>query len=225
MGDAGRRAAGSAAAELVEPGMRLGYGTGSTVEHFLVALAGRRLDVAGIATSQATAERCRQLGLALLDPAEVVELDLTVDGADELDRWLNLTKGGGAALLREKVVAGMSARLVVIATADKLVERLGVSFPLPIEVVPFAVGPVQRELERRGGQPVERWRAGAAVRTDNGNALLDTTWPGGIDDPAALELELAMVPGIVESGLFVGRASLALLGTEDGRIQEHHRPR
>lgn len=224
MSDAGKRAAGRAAARLVEPGMRLGYGTGSTVEHFLVALAERGLDIAGVPTSEGTARRCRELGLPLLDPAEVGELDLTVDGADELDPWLNLTKGGGAALLREKVVAAMSGRVVVIATADKLVERLGVSYPLPLEVVPFAVPPVLRLLEGKGVEAVERWRDGAPVRTDNGNALVDTRWPGGIADPAALEVELAMVPGILESGLFVERCSLALLGSDDGRVVEHRRP-
>lgn len=135
MSEAGKRAAGRAAAELVEDGMQLGLGTGSTVAHLLDALVERGVDVAGVPTSEATAERCRQLGIGLLDAAEVSRLDLCIDGADELDHDLSLTKGGGGALLREKVVAGMAERMVVIATPDKVVDRLADTFPLPIEVV------------------------------------------------------------------------------------------
>ena len=220
MADTGKRAAGRAAADLVQPGMRLGLGTGSTVTHFLDRLAERRLpDVAGVPTSPATADRCRELGIALLDPAEATQLDLCVDGADELTRDLVLTKGGGGALLREKVVATMSRQMVVIATPDKVVDRLGDSFALPVEVVPFARGPVTRRLEELGFHVHPRDGGG----TDNGNVLLDCWFPGGIEDPEVMDVTLAMVPGLAEHGLFTDLASQAILGHEDGTTSDLHR--
>ncbi|MEY3073226.1 MAG: ribose-5-phosphate isomerase RpiA [Actinomycetota bacterium] len=219
MSDAGKRAAGRAAAELVEPGMRLGYGTGSTVEHFLVALAERGLDVAGVPTSEGTARRCTELGLALLRPDEVDELDLAVDGADELTRDLALTKGGGGALLREKVVATMARRFVVIATPGKVVPRLGDSFPMPVEVIPFAAAPVRRALEAAGFVVDGRNHDdGRDVETDNGNVLLDARLVGGVEDPAAVEAWVEMLPGVVACGLFTDLAHEALLGDEDGTV-------
>ncbi|MGA0830423.1 MAG: ribose-5-phosphate isomerase RpiA [Nitriliruptoraceae bacterium] len=219
MSDAGKRAAGRAAAELVEPGMRLGYGTGSTVEHFLVALAERGLDVAGVPTSEGTARRCTELGLALLRPDEVAELDLAVDGADELTRDLALTKGGGGALLREKVVATMARRFVVIATPGKVVPRLGDSFPMPVEVIPFAAAPVRRALEAAGFVVDGRNHGdGRDVETDNGNVLLDARLVGGVEDPAAVEAWVEMLPGVVACGLFTDLAHEALLGDEDGTV-------
>lgn len=214
MGEAGKRAAGETAAELIEDGMLLGLGTGSTVAFFLDALAERRLDVAGVPTSEATATRCRELGIRLVDPGP--DLDLAVDGADEIDGSLNLTKGGGGALLREKVVAWSARRMVVIATADKLVERLGDSFPLPVEVVPFAAVPVERALTELGFDVAPR--DGGDYRTDNGNRVLDARMVGGLDDPETMELMLALVPGIAESGLFVGMATWAILGDDDGEV-------
>lgn len=223
--DQAKRAAGFAAADLVEDGMRLGLGTGSTVRWFLEALAGRGLDVAGIATSRATEEQCRALGIALLDPAEVAELDLAVDGADEFDADLTATKGGGGALLREKVVASMARRFVLVATPDKAVERLGDSFPLPVEVVPFAIGPVARALTERGAEVEHRLTAdGSPFLTDNGNAVLDARFVGGIEDPAVTDVAIAMLPGVVTSGLFVEMADLAVLGAADGSV-EHRSPR
>lgn len=218
--DAGKRAAGEAAAALVEDGMRLGLGTGSTVAFFLDALAARGLDVAGVPTSEATAARCRELGLPLLDVAEVERLDLAVDGADELTADLTLTKGGGGALLREKVVASLADRFVVIATADKLVERLGDTFALPIEVVPFAVGPVTRRLHDLGfDEVVERRTAdGEPYRTDNGNAVLDARTAGGIADPAVTDVAVALLPGVAETGLFVDLATQALLADAAGEL-------
>ena len=218
--DAGKLAAGRAAAELVEPGMRLGLGTGSTVEHFLVALAERRLDVAGIPTSEATARRCAELGIATLTPAEVDVLDLAVDGADELTRDLALTKGGGGALLREKVVATMARRFVVIATPGKVVERLGDTFAMPVEVVPFAAAPVRRALEAAGYEVDGRnHHDGREVETDNGNVLLDARLVGGIEDPAAVEAWVEMLPGVVACGLFTDLAHEAILGGDDGDVE------
>lgn len=222
MTDAGKRAAGRAAADQVEDGMRLGLGTGSTVAHFLDRLAERGLsEIVGVPTSLATADRCRELGIRLLDPADVARLDLCVDGADELTRELVLTKGGGGALLREKVVASMSARMVVIATPDKVVDRLGDSFPLPIEVVPFAEAPVTRRLEGLGFHVQPR---GRGHDTDNGNVLLDCHMPGGIEDPEVMDVALALIPGIAEHGLFIDLASTAVLGHDDGTTSELERP-
>lgn len=213
----GKQAAAEAAAGRVEAGMRLGLGTGSTVDHFLVALAARGLDVAGVPTSEATATRCRELGIPLLDPGAVDRLDLAVDGADELTRELVLTKGGGGALLREKVVASMAERVLIIATPDKVVERLAATFPLPVEVVPFAVPFVTRRLTEDLGFEVElRHRNGNAARTDNGNALLDCRHPDGIEDPAAIDVAIAILPGVVDTGLFVDLADEAILGAVDG---------
>lgn len=218
MSDHAKRAAGHAAAAYVEDGMRLGLGTGSTVTHFLDALAGRGLaDIRGVPTSEATAARCRELGIGLLEAADVGRLDVCVDGADELTTGLVLTKGGGGALLREKVVATMSDRMWVIATGDKVVERLGHTFGLPVEVVPFAQGPVRRRLEELGfhAEP----RDDGAYRTDNGNLILDCWMPDGIEDPEVLDVTLALIPGIAEHGLFVDLASAALLGDDDGGVE------
>lgn len=215
---AGKQAAGEAAAELVESGMRLGLGTGSTVAHFLDALADRDLDVAGVPTSEATAARCRELGIALLDLEDTPRLDLVVDGADELTPDLALTKGGGGALLREKVVAAMGERFVVIATPDKVVDRLGATFPLPVEVVAFAIPEVRRRLQGLGASEVAV-RGNGAYRTDNGNAILDAVFADGIPDVDVLDVALALVPGVAEHGLFVGMATEALLGTDDGGVQ------
>jgi ribose 5-phosphate isomerase A len=209
----------------VRPGMRLGLGTGSTVDRFLVALAAAGLDVAGIPTSRATEQRCAELGIALLQPGEVEVLDLIVDGADELTRDLVLTKGGGGALLREKVVATMGERFVVIATEDKLVPRLGDTFAVPIEVVPFALDPVSRELRREGLEVRERMSSdGVSYRTDNGNAILDVRLDGGLLDPEQADVWITMLPGVVTSGIFVDLATEALLGRPDGSVESLSRP-
>lgn len=220
---AGKRAAGEAAAELVEPGMRLGLGTGSTVAYFLDAVAARGVDVVGVPTSTATAERCRELGIELVGLEAVDQLDLVVDGADELTPRLELTKGGGGALLREKVVASMGDRFVVIATPDKVVDRLGATFALPVEVVDFAVPEVTRRLRSLGADEVSP-RDDGAYRTDNGNVILDATFAVGIADVDVLDVALALTPGVAEHGLFVGLATEALLGTTDGGVERLVRP-
>ena len=219
----GKQAAGRAAAELVEDGMRLGLGTGSTVAHFLDALAERGLDVRGVPTSEATASRCRELGIALLDLAAADRLDLAVDGADELTEELVLTKGGGGALLREKVVAGLADRFVVIATPDKVVPLLGASFPLPVEVAAFAVPVVTRRLHALGATSVAA-RDDGSYRTDNGNPILDATFANGIEDPEVLDVELGLVAGVLEHGIFTDMADLAILGATDGSVTRFERP-
>ena len=217
--DERKRAAALAALPLIQEGMQLGLGTGSTVAHLLEGIAERGLDVAGVPTSKATEARCRQLGIRLLQPSDTERLDLAIDGADQLDHALTATKGGGGALLREKVVAAMSDRFVVIATSDKLVDRLGDSFPLPIEVVPFATAPVARRLRDRGYEVELRTAGeGPVVVTDNGNHLLDARVAGGIEDPAVEELWITALPGVVECGLFVDLVDQALLADQGGRV-------
>ena len=216
MSDAKRRVA-EAAAELVEPGMRLGIGTGSTALYFVEAL-GRRvaggLDIPpAAATSRATEDAARRAGIALVDmmaedaPAE---LDLAVDGADEADPALRLVKGGGASLLREKIVAALAPRFVVIVDESKLVATLG-AFPLPVEVVPFGWASTAATIARRFGvEPRLRQALGETLLTDNGNFILDCPF-GSIADPEAVAAGLAAIPGVVEHGLFIGMATEALV--------------
>ncbi|MEX0706194.1 MAG: ribose-5-phosphate isomerase RpiA [Nitriliruptoraceae bacterium] len=217
-----KQAAAMAAADLVTDGMVLGLGTGSTVAFFLDTLAARGLDVRGIPTSDATAEACRRHGIELLGTADVEHVDLAVDGADQLDRSLQLVKGGGGALLREKVVAAMARRFVVIATVDKVVDRLADSFPLPVEVVPFAVSPVTRSITELGFEVATR--AEGLQLTDNGNAVLDCRLAGGISDAPSTDQRLRALPGVVCTGLFLGMADLALLGDVDGTVERLERP-
>jgi ribose 5-phosphate isomerase A len=223
--EAQKQVAGAAAAELVETGMVVGLGTGSTAAHFVRALAERRLNVTCVATSEATAKLARSLGLRLAALDEVETIDLTVDGADEIGPGLALIKGGGAALLREKLVWTASRRCVVIADASKQVERLGV-FPLPIEVVEFGhagtAGRIAAVLAEHGIDARPRLRVGALtlkgdlpVRTDGGNLIYDAPC-GAIGDPAALAAALKSVTGVVDHGLFLGLAGRALIGTDAG---------
>jgi ribose 5-phosphate isomerase A len=220
--------AGRRAAEMVEDGMSLGLGTGSTVHFALLRLAeriaGEGLAVRGVPTSRDTESKARELGIPLVGLEEIEALDLTLDGADGVDPDFNLVKGGGGALLREKVVASVTRRVVILVGPGKLVERLGTSFMLPVEVVPFARPVVRRALAHLGCQPVLRVvEGGASYRTDNGNEILDCRFPGGIADPAGLERALAMIPGVVESGLFIGLAHVLVIGHPDGRAEVRER--
>lgn len=217
--DPAKHAAAMAAAELVRPGMKLGLGTGSTVAYLLDELGHRGVPCVGVPTSEATAAHAQRVGIELATPASVDRLDLAIDGADELDDRLALTKGGGGALLREKVVAAMADHFVVIATVDKHVVRLADSFPLPIEVVPFAVAPVMRTLEALGFHATVR--GDGEYRTDNSNAVVDARYPGGLPDPAEWDQRLGMIPGVVTTGLFVGMADEALLGQPAGAGVTH----
>ncbi|MAF64977.1 MAG: ribose 5-phosphate isomerase A [Planctomycetes bacterium] len=225
-----KEAAGRQAAELVESGMRVGLGTGSTVAFTLARLAERvaseGLEVHGVPTSIDTQTRAVELGIPLMTLAEVERLDLTIDGADEIDAAFQMIKGGGGALLREKVVASISERVAIVVGRDKVVERLGLSFLLPVEVVPFALPTVSRELRGIGCEPVLRLDGPSEpFHTDNGNRIFDCRFPDGIADAPTLERELACVPGIVESGLFIGLAHTALIGADDGSVSvTHHRP-
>jgi ribose 5-phosphate isomerase A len=215
-----KRIAGEAAAALVQPGMVVGLGTGSTAAWFVRALAARGLEVTGVATSEATADLGRSLGLRLAELDDVKQIDLTVDGADEIGPGLSLIKGGGAALLREKLVWEASARSVVIADAAKHVACLG-AFPLPIEVVAFGHKSTALRICDAlvdcdiGAAPRLRLKAGAPVRTDGGNLIYDVAC-GRIEEPAILALALKSVTGVVDHGLFLDLADQALLGGPDG---------
>lgn len=215
-----KRAAGEAAAALVESGMTVGLGTGSTAAWFVRALAARGLDVRGVPTSQATADLAASLGIPILELDDAKEIHLTVDGADEIGPGLSLIKGGGAALLREKLVWEASKRCVVIADAAKQVAMLG-AFPLPIEVVPFGhrstalrISDALAECDL-GVAPRLRMKDGAPVRTDNGNLIYDAAC-GRIPEPALLADALKSVTGVVDHGLFLDLADLALVGGEGG---------
>jgi ribose 5-phosphate isomerase A len=229
--DALRRAAGDeAVARYVRDGMRLGLGTGSTAGMMLVALGariadGRLRDVAGVPTSEATAEACRRLGIPLTTLERDPELDVVIDGADEIDPGLDLIKGLGGAHLREKVVATAGRLMVVVADERKLVSRLGERAPLPVEVVEFALPVCARLLRERGWEPARRTGAdGRPFVTDEGNAILDcrrADW----SDPAALAAGVRAVPGVVEHGFFLGIAGAAVVGTADGvRVLERASP-
>jgi ribose 5-phosphate isomerase A len=215
----GKRAAGRRAADLVAPGTRVGLGTGSTVHWTIVALGARAVPgVAYVATSRATEQLARSLGLTLTGPDEAGRLDLAIDGADEVDTDWNLVKGGGGALAREKVVAEMADRFVVVVDETKMVARLG-AFGLPVEVLDFAPGVVAERLRGLGAQRVERREA----RSDNGNPLL-RAWFGPIDQPVALAARLGAVPGVVEHGLFLApTVTEVLVGGDDGRVRSLQR--
>jgi ribose 5-phosphate isomerase A len=224
-----KEAAGRAAAEQVRDGMIVGLGTGSTVHFTLERLAERiraeRLAVRGVPTSLDTERKALALGIPLAGLDAVEAIDLTIDGADEIDARFDMIKGGGGALLREKVVAALSKREVIVVDRAKVVERLGVRFPLPVEVVPFARAAVARRIAALGGAAALRVRDGAVVRTDNGNEILDCRFAGGIADAAGLERRLDEIPGVVESGLFVGLAHALLIGDDGGRVELRERPR
>ena len=223
MSDEMKKQAAQAALAHVRPGMKLGLGTGSTAAHFIDALAEKvraGLDVIAVPTSEQTARRANQAGIELSSLDEIPRLDLTVDGADEIGPNLVLIKGGGGALLREKIVAHASKRMLVIADDAKVVGSLG-AFPLPIEVVSFGLAATRIAIETAAGrlgltgELTLRRRAGQTYLTDSGNFVLDASF-GPISDPQRLAFALAVIPGVVEHGLFIGLASSALVAGAGG---------
>ena len=218
-----RRLAAEAALIAVEPGMKIGLGTGRTAEHFVRLLAARvrnGLDVVCIPTSERTAALATAEGVRLATLEDEPALDLTIDGADEIDASLRMIKGGGGALLREKIVAAASARMIVIVDAAKLVQFLG-AYPLPIEVTPFGLTATTRAIEGAAsglgltGQIRLRQEGELPFLTDGGHYILDAAF-GRIDDPEALADRLARIPGVVEHGLFIGLASAAIVAHASG---------
>ena len=222
--EAQKRAAAARAVEFVRPGMRLGLGTGSTAKHFVDFLAERvrgGLDVVAVPTSEATRAQAERLGIPLTTLDETPELDLTIDGADEIAPDLTLIKGGGGALLREKIVAAASGRMLVIADQSKWVAVLG-RFPLPIEIAPFGAAATRRAVEAvtaaagcPGAAPIRKTANGHAFVTDGGHWLLDAQLQR-IADPKTLAARLSAVPGVMEHGLFIGLAGTAIVAGPDG---------
>lgn len=219
-----KRAAGEAALQFVEDGMKLGLGTGSTAALFVEALAGRvkaGLDVVGVPTSEATRAQAERLGIRVATLDDYPFLDLTIDGADEIDPELRLIKGGGGAHLREKIVATASDRMLVIADVSKKVEVLG-AFPLPIEVVPFGLAATRNLIEAlaaeigcTGDLKLRTAPDGKPFRTDSGNFVIDGHFRA-IEDPEGLAEALQMIPGVVEHGLFLDIASAAIIAGPAG---------
>jgi ribose 5-phosphate isomerase A len=222
--EAQKRAAAARAVEFVRPGMRLGLGTGSTAKHFVDFLAERvrgGLDVVAVPTSEATRAQAERLGITLTTLDDTPDLDLTIDGADEIAPDLTLIKGGGGALLREKIVAAASARMLVIADQSKWVAVLG-RFPLPIEIAPFGAAATRRAVEAAtaaagcpGAAPIRKAANGHAFVTDGGHWLLDAQLQR-IPDPKTLAARLSAVPGVMEHGLFIGLARAAIVAGPDG---------
>jgi ribose 5-phosphate isomerase A len=218
--DTWKHAAGVAAARLVEDGMLLGIGTGTTAAHLIYALAERIHDglrIAGaVPTSRASAELAGSLGIPLTDLDTHPFLDLAIDGTDEIDPQLRLIKGGGGALLREKIVASVSRRFIVIGDVSKQVSQLGHKMPLPVEVVPFGATPVLKRLQALGALVEIRRFDGQLFLTDNHNFILDCSFPGGIADPAGLHARIKAIVGVVETGLFLDMAAQAIIGGPAG---------
>jgi ribose 5-phosphate isomerase A len=222
--DAAKRAAALRAAELLRPGMKLGLGTGTTAAHFVACVGAKAragMDLLCVPTSEQTRVQAQGLGIALTTLDETPALDLTVDGADEFDGALRLIKGGGGALLREKIVAAASARMVVIADRSKQVAVLG-RFPLPIEIVPFGAEATRRAILAAaaaagcaGEIALRRTAAGHLFVTDGGHYILDAAF-GRIPDPSGLAQRLAVIPGVVEHGLFLDLASAVIVAGEAG---------
>lgn len=210
------------ALEYVHSGMVIGLGTGSTAKYVTTGIAervrdGRLRDVVGVPTSEAIGELARQLGLPIATLDQRPQLDLAIDGADEIDPALNLIKGLGGAMLREKIVAASAARFVIIADSTKLVDQLGTRAPLPVEVIAFGQALAVRRLADLGCTPALRQAGSVPFRTDEGNLVFDCHFDG-IRDAAALNAAIHAIPGVVEHGLFIGMAALALVAGAGGVI-------
>jgi ribose 5-phosphate isomerase A len=220
--DLEKQIAGRAAAELVEPETIVGLGSGSTATWAIRFLGDRvrsGLKIVGIPTSQNTKRLAEQLGIPLATLEQHPQIDIDIDGADEIDPQLNLIKGGGGALLREKIIASASRRFIVVGDSSKQVAHLG-KFPLPVEVIPFAESVISKRIAALGATISRRGGANPFV-TDEGHHILDCTF-GEIADPAALADQLKSIPGVVEHGLFIGMAELALIG-KDGKVTQLRR--
>jgi ribose 5-phosphate isomerase A len=217
--DALKQAAARKAVEYVKDGMVVGLGTGSTAKHMVIALgekvkAGMKLR--GVPTSHETAALAKLSGVTLIDSDNRWVIDVAIDGADQVDPGFNLIKGGGGALLKEKIVAASAKQFIVLVDYTKQVPVLGGSFPLPIEVIPFGWGSTAREIETlTASRVVRRERDGAPFITEAGNFIVDV-YLAQIDQPRELELALNQIPGIVETGLFVGRTDMLIVGTPHG---------
>ncbi|GMV50360.1 ribose-5-phosphate isomerase RpiA [Nitrospirales bacterium NOB] len=222
--DSQKRQAAFRAAEYVQDGMVVGLGTGSTARYLILALGERvraGLRIQAVPTSHDTAALAKQCGIPLIESDNAWSLDLAIDGADQVDPRWNLVKGGGGALLKEKIVAAAATQFIVMVDHTKLVPSLGGSFPLPIEVVPFGWGSTARHMERiSGGRAILRERNGTVFQTEAGHVILDLHIPP-IEDPRSLETDLNQIPGIVETGLFIGQTGILIVGDAQGVTVTH----
>ncbi len=216
-----KQLAGEYAATFVKDGMKIGLGTGSTV-YWMIEKLGERvkegLSFQAVPTSKETEVLAQQLNIPLISLNDIQSLDLTIDGADEIDSNLHLIKGGGGALLREKIVASSSKELIIIADESKLVTHLG-TFPLPVEIIPFSWKQTESKIQSLGCQTTLRLKNNETFITDNNNMIIDCVFPHNITNPANLHNHLKMITGVVETGLFVNMTSKAIIGTKNG-IQE-----
>jgi ribose 5-phosphate isomerase A len=217
--DSLKKAAALKALDFVHDGMVVGLGTGSTAKHLVMALGERvrtGMKLRAVPTSLETAELARQVGIPLIDTANRWEIDVAIDGADQVDPQFNLIKGGGGALLKEKIVAASAKQFIVMVDHTKQVPVLGGSFPLPIEIIPFGWGSTAREIEAlTRSRVVLRERNGAPFQTEAGHLIVDVHLDR-IDQPAELETALNLIPGVVETGLFVNRTHLLIVGAPEG---------
>ena len=215
-----KKLTGEKAAEYIEDGMIIGLGTGSTA-YYAIKKVGEMvrngLKIKAVPTSKETAELAAAEGIELVELADVEALDLTIDGADEVDPDFNLIKGGGGALLREKIVASATEKLIIVVDESKLVEHLG-SFHLPVEITPFSWQYTQRMVEKFSCSSEIRKKDGEIFVTDNGNYILDCDF-GKIEDPLKISVELNKLPGVVENGIFAEMAEIVVVGYNDGHIE------
>ena len=212
-----KRLAGEKAAEMVKDGMVVGLGTGSTVKYTILKIGEmvkEGLDIVAIPTSKATEKLAKEVGIKLANLEDFERIDLTIDGADEVDADLNLIKGGGGALLREKMIAYYSNYEIIVVDERKISNVLG-SFPLPVEVVKFGYGRTMKTLESMGCTPSIRKKNGDIFVTDNGNYIVDCKF-AEIRNPEEIEVEINMVPGVVENGIFANLANEVIVGTKNG---------
>ncbi len=224
--DSLKRAAALKAVEFVRDGMVVGLGTGTTAKHFVVALSEKvrtGMKLRAVPTSQQTAALARQCGLTLIEADNRWEIDVAIDGADQVDPKFNLIKGGGGALLKEKIVATSARQFIILVDYTKKVPVLGGSFPLPIEVIPFGWGNTAHEIETiTNSRAVLRERNGTPFKTESGNMIVDLHL-ARIDSPRDLEVALKLIPGVVETGLFIRRTHVLIIGAPDG-VQIVHVP-
>jgi len=223
-----KRRAAEAAVGYIRQGQIVGLGTGSTARHVILALGEKvraGLAITGVPTSTETAELAKSQGIALLNHDQAWQIDVAIDGADQVDPQLNLIKGGGGALLREKIVAAAARQFIVVVDASKRVPVLGGTFPLPIEVAVFGWRSTERQIQQvsdafgYGGKVVLREKGGQPFKTEAGHYILDLH-VARIDDPPGFETRLNEIPGVVETGLFVGRTDLLIVGTPNGIEQQ-----
>lgn len=217
--DSLKKAAALRAVEFIRDGMVVGLGTGSTAKHLVLALGEQvrtGVKLRGVSTSQDTAALAREAGIPLIDSENRWEIDVAIDGADQVDPEFNLIKGGGGALLKEKIVAASAKQFIVMVDHTKQVPVLGGSFPLPIEIIPFGWGSTAREIEAlTKSRVVLRERNGTLFKTEAGNLIVDVHIDR-ITQPGELETALNLIPGVVETGLFVGRTNILIVGTPQG---------